>query len=284
MSSEPAVEVVDLVKEYELGEIASLQHTVALVRWRLGGERPRSDTVRALDGVSLSIGQGESVAILGRNGSGKSTLVKLISDVTVPTAGLIRVRGRVMPLLSVGAGFRVELTGRENVMLLGSMLGLVRRDIAAAMEEIAEFAEIARAHLDTPVKRYSSGMRARLSFAASLGLPAQVYILDEVLSAADDGFKERAAQHLETLRDGGARSSSSPTSWRCSSGSVSAAYGSTRAACCARARSTRSRRSTTSTSSSSPRSRRAIADSGWRSRRCPHPDVGSCNGAALLVC
>jgi ABC-2 type transport system ATP-binding protein len=204
MSSEPAVEVVDLVKEYELGEIASLQHTVALVRWRLGGERPRSDTVRALDGVSLSIGQGESVAILGRNGSGKSTLVKLISDVTVPTAGLIRVRGRVMPLLSVGAGFRVELTGRENVMLLGSMLGLVRRDIAAAMEEIAEFAEIARAHLDTPVKRYSSGMRARLSFAASLGLPAQVYILDEVLSAADDGFKERAAQHLETLRDGGA--------------------------------------------------------------------------------
>jgi ABC-type polysaccharide/polyol phosphate transport system ATPase subunit len=109
-----------------------------------------------------------------------------------------------MPLLSVGAGFRVELTGRENVMLLGSMLGLTRRDVAAAMEEIADFAEIARAHLDTPVKRYSSGMRARLSFAASLTLPAQVYILDEVLAAADDGFKERAALRLEQLQVRGA--------------------------------------------------------------------------------
>jgi homopolymeric O-antigen transport system ATP-binding protein len=204
MSSEPVVEVVDVVKEYELGEIASLQNTLALLRWRLGGRRPHADTVRALDGVSLAVDEGESVAILGRNGSGKSTLVSLISDVSVPTQGLIRVRGRVMPLLSVGAGFRVELTGRENVMLLGSMLGLGRRDVAMAMEQIADFAEIARAHLDTPVKRYSSGMRARLSFAASLTLPAQVYILDEVLAAADDGFKERAAVHLEELRDGGA--------------------------------------------------------------------------------
>jgi ABC-type polysaccharide/polyol phosphate transport system ATPase subunit len=203
-SSEPAVEVVDVVKEYELGELASLQHTIELVRWRLGGPRPKTDTVRALDGVSLTVRPGESVAILGRNGSGKSTLVSLISDVSVPSDGLIRVRGRVMPLLSVGAGFRVELTGRENVMLLGSMLGLRRRDVSDAMDEIAEFAEIARAHLDTPVKRYSSGMRARLSFAASLTLPAEVYILDEVLAAADDGFKERAAQHLERLRDSGA--------------------------------------------------------------------------------
>jgi ABC-type polysaccharide/polyol phosphate transport system ATPase subunit len=204
MSSEPAVEVVDVVKEYELGELASLQHTIALLRWRLGGTRPPVETVRALDGVSLRIDPGESVAILGRNGSGKSTLVKLICDVTVPSDGLIRVRGRVMPLLSVGAGFRVELTGRENVMLLGSMLGLTRREVAAAMDEIADFAEIARGHLDTPVKRYSSGMRARLSFAASLGLPADVYILDEVLAAADDGFKERAAIHLEGLRESGA--------------------------------------------------------------------------------
>jgi ABC-type polysaccharide/polyol phosphate transport system ATPase subunit len=204
MSSEPVIEVIDVVKEYELGELASLSRTLETIRCRLRGRRVPVDTVRALDGVSLTLTAGESFAILGRNGSGKSTLVSLMSDVSVPTAGLVRVRGRVMPLLSVGAGFRVELTGRENVTLLGTMLGLSRRDVVAAMDDIADFAEIDRPHLETPVKRYSSGMRARLSFAASLSLPAQVYILDEVLNNADDGFKERAASHLERLRDGGA--------------------------------------------------------------------------------
>lgn len=204
MSSEPAVEVIDVVKEYELGELASLSLTLETIRCRLRGRRRPVARIRALDGVSLKLTPGESCAILGRNGSGKSTLVSIISDVVVPTAGLVRVRGRVMPLLSVGAGFRVELTGRENVTLLGSMLGLSRRDVVASMDEIAEFAEIDRAHLDTPVKRYSTGMRARLSFAAALSLPAQIYILDEVLNAADDGFKERAARHLEGLRDAGA--------------------------------------------------------------------------------
>ncbi len=204
MSSEPVVECIDLDKDYELGELASLNRTVATAKRLVLRQPPVTNTLRALTDINFTIAHGESFAILGRNGSGKSTLVSLISGVTVPTAGMIRIRGTVMPLLSVGAGFNPELTGNENVSLFGAMLGLDQETIRSSLPEIADFAEIKPAHMLTPTKRYSAGMRARLSFAAALRLPADVYILDEVLATADDEFKAKAADHLEDLRDAGA--------------------------------------------------------------------------------
>lgn len=201
---EPVIECVGVSKDYELGELASLQRTMATVKRTVRRQPPVRNTIRALSDVTFSVAPGESFAILGRNGSGKSTLVSLISGVSAPTAGVIRVRGHVMPLLTVGAGFNPELTGNENVSLFGAMLGLDRETVHAALPEIADFAEIKRAHMLTPTKRYSAGMRARLSFATGLRLPANVYILDEVLALADDEFKAKAADHLEDLRDAGA--------------------------------------------------------------------------------
>jgi ABC-2 type transport system ATP-binding protein len=203
-SSEPAVEIDAVAKRYELGELASLGRTYDTVKRRVRGLPPQREYVEALGGVTFTVGRGESFAVLGRNGSGKSTLVSLVSGVTLPSAGRVRVRGTVMPLLSVGAGFNPELTGRENVLLFGSMVGLSRRQILESMDDVADFAEIKRAHMATPTKRYSSGMRARLSFSTALQLPADIYILDEVLAAADDGFKARAAAHFEDLRARGA--------------------------------------------------------------------------------
>jgi len=204
MSSDVVVEVEAVGKDYELGELASLGRTVDTVRKRLRGRKPERPFIRALDDVSFTVGRGESIALLGRNGSGKSTMVSMIAGATVPTRGRIRVHGTVMPLLSVGAGFNPDLTGRENVLLFGRILGLSRETIEASMHDIAAFAEIKPAHLLTPTKRYSSGMRARLSFATALRLPADLYILDEVLASADDEFKERAANHLDDLRRRGA--------------------------------------------------------------------------------
>lgn len=201
---EAVIECAGVGKDYELGELASLQRSIATVKRVVRRQPAVRSTIRALAEVTFSVAQGESFAILGRNGSGKTTLVSLISGVSVPTAGIIRIRGTVMPLLSVGAGFNPELTGNENVALFGSMLGLSRDTIDAALPEIADFAEIKPAHMLTPTKRYSAGMRARLSFATALRLPADVYILDEVLATADDEFKAKAADHLEDLRDAGA--------------------------------------------------------------------------------
>jgi ABC-type polysaccharide/polyol phosphate transport system ATPase subunit len=203
-SDRPTIEAHAVGKAYELGEIASLKLTAEAAKAKLL-RRPREpNLIQALDGVSFSVNRGEAFAILGRNGSGKSTLVRLISGVTVPSAGSILVRGRVMPLLSIGAGFKLELTGRENVLMFGAVLGIEREEIDEALPRVAEFAEIQPAHMDTPFKRYSSGMRSRLSFATALGLPAEIYILDEVLAMADDEFKERAIEQMKELRDSGA--------------------------------------------------------------------------------
>ncbi len=205
MSSElPAIEAREVEKAYELGEIASLRLTGQALKARLL-RRPREpNLLQAVDGVSFSVERGEAFAILGRNGSGKSTLVRIICNVTVPTAGSLTVRGRVMPLLNIGAGFKLELTGRENVRMFGAVLGIEQEVVEASLPGVADFAEISEKHMDTPVKRYSSGMRARLSFATALGLPAEIYVLDEVLATADDEFKERATEQLADMRDNGA--------------------------------------------------------------------------------
>jgi lipopolysaccharide transport system ATP-binding protein len=181
-------------KSYGLGEELSLQHTMkSVLRREYNLER-----FWALEGVSFEVGRGERFGIVGSNGSGKSTLTQLISGIAMQDKGKIEVWGRLVPLLEVGAGFHPELTGRENIVLFGTILGLRSAAIQKEIPRIAEFAGIER-HLDTPLKRYSSGMQARLSFSTAVCFPADTYVFDEVLSVVDDSFREQCAQELTRL-------------------------------------------------------------------------------------
>ncbi len=150
----------------------------------------RSDELWALDDVSFQVTEGEVVGIIGRNGAGKSTLLKLLSRLTEPTRGRITVEGRVGSLLEIGTGFHPELTGRENIFLNGTILGMRRSDVIRRFDEIVEFAEIDR-FLDTPVKRYSSGMYVRLAFAVAAHLESDILIVDEVLAVGDLAFQRK---------------------------------------------------------------------------------------------
>jgi lipopolysaccharide transport system ATP-binding protein len=190
----PIIEAHNLTKVYRLGEHQSLRGTLTALT---GGRRERQ-TLRALNDVSFSIARGECFGIVGANGSGKSTLLQVISQITPPTAGQATVRGRVLPLLAVGTGFHPELTGRENVVLFGTVLGFPRRAILERMDEIVDFAEIGP-HIDTPLKRYSSGMQARLSFAVAMMFPAAISIFDEVLALTDDEFTARCLRSIESV-------------------------------------------------------------------------------------
>jgi lipopolysaccharide transport system ATP-binding protein len=181
-------------KSYGLGEELSLQHTLSTII-RRDDER---DRFWALTDVSFEVRRGEFFGIVGSNGSGKSTLTQLISGIGMQDTGRIEVRGRLIPLLEVGAGFHPELTGRENVALLGTILGLSGAEIRAEMDRIAEFAGVER-HLDTPIKRYSLGMQARLSFATASCFPADTYVFDEVLAVVDESFREQCAEELARL-------------------------------------------------------------------------------------
>jgi ABC-type polysaccharide/polyol phosphate transport system ATPase subunit len=191
---------VGLSKDYGLGQELTLQRSLSrLLRpWR----RDQMERFSALDGLTFSVPQGAFFGIVGPNGSGKSTLTQVISGITVPTAGEARVLGRVLPLLEVGAGFHDELTGRENIFLLGSILGLPTDLIAGSMQEIVDFSGIHR-HLDSPLKRYSSGMKARLSFGTAICFPADIYVFDEVLSVVDDDFQAQCAAELRKLNAAG---------------------------------------------------------------------------------
>jgi lipopolysaccharide transport system ATP-binding protein len=204
-SSRPhAVEVEDLSKAYELGELASLNRTVRAIGRRALFRKDSSPAwLQAVKDVSFSIQAGECFTLVGSNGSGKSTVARMIAGITLPTTGQIRVRGRVLPLLNVGSAFHPDLTASENITLFGTILGLDRRETAAAVPEIATFAAIDRQHLETPIKRHSEGMRARLAFATALRLPADLYIFDEVLVVADDEFKAACVAEISRLaRDG----------------------------------------------------------------------------------
>ena len=155
----------------------------------------------ALQDVGFEIERGERVGIIGRNGAGKSTLLKILSRITDPTKGRVELRGRVTSLLEVGTGFHPELTGRENVFLNGAILGMSRTEIARKFDEIVAFAEVER-FLDTPVKRYSSGMNVRLAFAVAAHLEADVLIVDEVLAVGDRQFQEKCLGRIEALSMG----------------------------------------------------------------------------------
>lgn len=194
----PVVEAHKLSKVYRLGEHQSLHRTMAA----LIGRRGEHQAVRALHDVSFSIERGECFGIVGVNGSGKSTLLQLIAQITLPTEGHAIVRGRVLPLLSVGTGFHPELTGRENVLLFGTVLGFPRRAIVGRIDEIVAFAEIG-AHIDTPLKRYSSGMAARLAFAVAMLFPADLSIFDEVLAVTDSEFTRRCYQSIDQIVESG---------------------------------------------------------------------------------
>ena len=141
------------------------------------------------------MGQGEAVGIIGRNGAGKSTLLKILSRITQPTTGQARLRGRVGSLLEVGTGFHPELTGRENIYLNGSILGMSRREIGRRFDEIVAFSEV-EAFLDTPVKRYSSGMYMRLAFAVAAHLEPEILVIDEVLAVGDAAFQKKCLKKM----------------------------------------------------------------------------------------
>src|SRR5579864_5863883 len=187
-----------LSKAYTIAH--NYQHATTLAealarRVRQPFQKRRTESFWALRDVSFDIRQGEAVGIVGRNGAGKSTLLKLLSRITVPTEGRARVRGRVGTLLEVGTGFHPELTGRDNIYLSGTILGMTYREVAAEFDEIVAFSEIEK-FIDTPVKRYSSGMYVRLAFAVAAFLDPEILIVDEVLAVGDASFQRKSLGRL----------------------------------------------------------------------------------------
>jgi lipopolysaccharide transport system ATP-binding protein len=164
--------------------------------------RHRSEEFWAVRGVSFEVERGEALGIIGHNGAGKSTILKLLASITAPSAGEIKINGRLSALIEVGSGFHPELTGRENVFLSGSILGMRRREIAAKLDSIVEFAGV-RQFIDTPVKRYSSGMYVRLGFAIAAHLDPDILLLDEVLAVGDASFQAKCLERIEGLRRAG---------------------------------------------------------------------------------
>lgn len=211
------IRIENVSKRYRLGTINRGMLVKDLQSWwarRTGKEDPHSvigehrDRIEkgsefwALRNIDLSINQGDTVAIIGRNGAGKSTLLKVLSRTTSPTAGRIMTRGRISSLLEVGTGFHPELTGRENVFLNGAILGMSQREVRAKFDEIVEFSEIGE-FIDTPVKRYSSGMYVRLAFAVAAHLDPEVLIVDEVLAVGDTNFQKKCLGKLNDVNKEG---------------------------------------------------------------------------------
>jgi lipopolysaccharide transport system ATP-binding protein len=217
--SDIVISVENVSKQYRLGEVGtgSLRHDFN--RWWhkiLGKEDPylqigeandrtvkgTSDYVWALKDVSFEVKRGEVLGIIGRNGAGKSTLLKILSRVTTPTTGQIKVQGRIASLLEVGTGFNPELTGRDNIYLNGSILGMRKREIDRKFDEIVAFSGVER-YIDTPVKRYSSGMYVRLAFAVAAHLEPEILIVDEVLAVGDIQFQKKCLDKIQDVsRDG----------------------------------------------------------------------------------
>jgi lipopolysaccharide transport system ATP-binding protein len=221
MSNNIAIKVENLSKAYQLGEIGTGTISRDIERWlarirgkedpflRIGEANDRtskgtSDIVWSLKDINFEIEQGDAVGIIGRNGAGKSTLLKILSRVTSPTTGKISGRGRIASLLEVGTGFHPELTGKENIYLNGAILGMRKKEIIRKFDEIVDFAGVER-YVDTPVKRYSSGMYVRLAFAVAAHLESEILIVDEVLAVGDAEFQKKCLGKMGDVSKGEGR-------------------------------------------------------------------------------
>jgi lipopolysaccharide transport system ATP-binding protein len=220
--SQTAIKVENLSKIYRLGEIGTGTISRDMERWfktrilkqedpflKIGETNDRankgaSDIVYSLQDINFEINQGDAVGIIGRNGAGKSTLLKILSRVTTPTTGKINIKGRVASLLEVGTGFHPELTGRENIYLNGAILGMRKREIDRKLDEIIDFSGVER-YIDTPVKRYSSGMYVRLAFAVAAHLESEILIVDEVLAVGDAEFQKKCLGKMGEVSKGEGR-------------------------------------------------------------------------------
>ena len=217
-----AIEFNHISKQYRLGLVSTKTLTSDLNRWwqmnvlrkedpylKVGETNDRSkkglsDFVWALKDIDFKVEQGDVVGIIGKNGAGKSTLIKLLSRVTTPTTGTIKARGRIASLLEVGTGFHSELTGRENIYMNGAILGMSKQEINRKLDEIVDFSGCER-YIDTPVKRYSSGMMVRLGFAVAAHLDPEILVVDEVLAVGDAEFQKKAIGKMQDVSQGEGR-------------------------------------------------------------------------------
>ncbi len=220
--SETVLKVENLSKVYRLGQVGTGTISHDLNRWwasirgredpysKVGSVNDRTtkaqkgEYVKALSDINFEVKKGEVLGIIGKNGAGKSTLLKVISQITAPTTGSIKAKGRIASLLEVGTGMHPEMTGKENVYLNGTILGMTRKEIDAKFEEIMDFAGCAK-YADTPVKRYSSGMKVRLGFAVAAFLEPEILIVDEVLAVGDAEFQKKAIGKMQDISSGGGR-------------------------------------------------------------------------------
>lgn len=197
MNNTHAIEIKGISKRYQIGAAKSDSLGATLTGVFKGGRGPK-DTFWALKDVSFNVGQGEAIAIIGKNGAGKSTLLKILSQITQPTEGRIEINGRIASLLEVGTGFHPELTGRENIYLNGTILGMTRKEVAAKFDEIVEFSGVGK-FIETPVKHYSSGMYVRLAFSVAAHLEPEILVIDEVLAVGDVEFQEKCLGKMQEV-------------------------------------------------------------------------------------
>lgn len=192
------ISIKDLKKTFLLSHSGVASFKTMLLWWR----RRELEQLEVLRGINLEIKSGECVALVGRNGAGKSTLLSLIANVYKPSGGEISIHGRIAPLLELGAGFHPDLTGYENILFNGMILGLSRKEARERTESIIEFSELRR-HIDAPVRSFSSGMMARLGFSVAVHVDADVLIVDEVLAVGDYAFEQKCYKRIEEFRDAG---------------------------------------------------------------------------------